>query len=881
MTFPKMNLLCALLTLCIASCTPTSDSGSSETCPEGTTRVGDQCKDLDGPDDPAPNPGTSPDASVPSPNPTDTDGGTTPPTGNVTSLPFYADVYFAVSGYMGDAEVPGNLIDTPCETDNGHQYCHRFDVEPGLEGWTGVWWQNPANNWGDVAGQGLRIEPGAQRVTFKAWSITGGEAVEFFSGYASDGFSAAPPPITLSTEPATYEVDIHCYEYDRVAGGFGWSLSTEEMSSGTQIFISDVKWTDVPSDNPIDCVALNEDRLSLGVFYDGPFTEAYAVDDETRHLYVYDETVTIANSTDAFEGATANTITYNNLDWWGLGVHWDEGTDLSDWRALHLSVNVNQLNNFQNMKASVSDGSTTHEYRLTDYGFVNATGWQSIALPLSAAEAAGVDLSAVTIPFGLGGGANGDDAFFGLDGVYLTKTYTPTEPPHTPDAGVSDPPPGEYNTATDAGVIAASSDAGTSATRVLLFEDNFDGDLNETPDPTKWTYDIGNGEWGWGNQQLEYNTNHADNVSMDGQGHLRITAREENLGTCWDGNACQYTSARINTKGLFSTQYGRIEGRFQMPSGKGLWPAFWMLGTDIDTAGWPGCGEIDIFEYRGQEPNKTQGAIHGPGYSGGNAYHGVHDNDTPLDQGFHVYAVDWEPNLIQWSIDDHVYFAIHSNQLNGGQTWAFEHPFFIILNLAVGGTFLDNPDETTSFPQTLLVDYVRVYGWGDDEPTTDLNPFCLDVFHEPPCEQMFLVDDVTRHYYIYSNTYAHSSSPDAYEGVASAKITINGGNGWWGGGIHASSAVDMSEYTTMKVALKASSGNFNNVEIRMEADGQSAITVNATSYGYTNDGQWHLLSIPLADFSGLNLNQITGLFMIGGGSESAGANLLVDAVSFE
>ena len=367
---------------------------------------------------------------------------------------------------------------------------------------------------------------------------------------------------------------------------------------------------------------------------------------------------------------------------------------------------------------------------------------------------------------------------------------------------------------------------------------------------------------------------------MDGEGNLRITARKENMGYCWHGGACEYTSARINTQNLFSTTYGRIEGRFKMPSGKGLWPAFWMLGTDIPTAGWPACGEIDIFEYRGQEPYKTQGAIHGPGYSGGNAFHGVHENDTPLDNDFHVYAVDWEPELIQWSIDGLTYFAIHANQLNGGQTWAFEHPFFIIMNVAVGGTFLDDPDDTTVFPQTMLVDYVRVYGH-DGAETPDLHPFCLDVFHEPPCETMFLVDDVTRHYWVYSNTYNHSNSSDAYEGAESALITATG-NSWWGGGIHSTTPVDMSEYTTMHVAMKASGTGFSNVEIRMEAEGQSgAVTVNASSYGYTNDGQWHAMQIPLTDFVGLDLSNVTGLFMMGGALEPSGAELKVDAVYFE
>ena len=231
--------------------------------------------------------------------------------------------------------------------------------------------------------------------------------------------------------------------------------------------------------------------------------------------------------------------------------------------------------------------------------------------------------------------------------------------------------------------------------------------------------------------------------------------------------------------------------------------------------------------------------------------------------------------------DGLTYFVVHANQLNGGQTWAFDHSFFIIMNLAVGGVFLDDPDETTSFPQTLLVDYVRVYGQDDNNEPLELMPFCLAVFHEPPCETMFMVDDETRHYYIYDSTYQHSSSSDAYEGAESALLSASGGS-WWGGGLHSSTPVDMSSYTTMQVALKASNPDFNNVEIRMEAEGQSAaVTVLASSYGYTNDGQWHALQIPLSDFVGLDLNNVTGLFMLGGGMETSGAELLVDAVFFE
>ena len=166
--------------------------------------------------------------------------------------------------------------------------------------------------WGETEGLGLPIAPGAQKVTFKAWSDEGGEKVDFFVGYSSDGFSASKPAVTLSDEPTIYEMDIHCYDYARVAGGFGWSMETVELTQPVNVYIAEVQWTNEANANPVDCVALEEERLSLGVFYDGPASETYDIDDVVRHLYVYEETVSITTTDQTFEGAVANTIGYNN-----------------------------------------------------------------------------------------------------------------------------------------------------------------------------------------------------------------------------------------------------------------------------------------------------------------------------------------------------------------------------------------------------------------------------------------------------------------------------------------------------------------------------------------------------------------------------------------
>jgi len=235
----------------------------------------------------------------------------------------------------------------------------------------------------------------------------------------------------------------------------------------------------------------------------------------------------------------------------------------------------------------------------------------------------------------------------------------------------------------------------------LVWQDEFDGPAGQSPDSMKWRYDIGTD---WGNNQLEYDTARPENVSLDGNGHLTIVARREDyLGSA-------YTSARINTRGRFEQARGRFEARLKLPSGRGLWPAFWLLGADFGSVGWPACGEIDIMEYRGQEPRIAHGAVHGPGYSGGNALtasftlpHGSFDSD------FHVFAVEWDTDRITWLVDGIAYRTVHPGLLPEGTRWVFDHPFFVILNVAVGGNYVGGPSPETTFPQTMTCDYVRVY----------------------------------------------------------------------------------------------------------------------------------------------------------------------------
>ena len=240
----------------------------------------------------------------------------------------------------------------------------------------------------------------------------------------------------------------------------------------------------------------------------------------------------------------------------------------------------------------------------------------------------------------------------------------------------------------------------------LVWSDEFNAADGTAPDPTKWNFDLG-GE-GWGNKELESYTSRPVNVQQKG-GNLVITALKEDY-TGKDGVAHPYTSARIKTKGLFSQAYGRLEARMQLPLGKGIWPAFWMLGDDIGTAGWPKAGEIDIMENIG-EAGRVYSTLHGPEYSGAKGISAKYDLPAGevVNTGFHVYAVEWSPNKIRFYFDDKLIAERTPADLPAGAKWVYDHPFFVILNMAVGGAWPGNPDETTAFPQKMLVDYVRVY----------------------------------------------------------------------------------------------------------------------------------------------------------------------------
>lgn len=241
----------------------------------------------------------------------------------------------------------------------------------------------------------------------------------------------------------------------------------------------------------------------------------------------------------------------------------------------------------------------------------------------------------------------------------------------------------------------------------LTWSDEFNAPDGTPVDPSKWAAETGGK--GWGNQELETYTARTQNAVQQG-GNLVITVLAEKF-TGTDGITREYTSARLKSEGKFSQKYGRFEARIKIPKGQGIWPAFWMLGDDIGKVNWPECGEIDIMENIGKEPALVHGTIHGPGYNG---EHGIGspfalpDNARFADD-FHIYAVEWEPEAIRFYVDDHLYATRTPAELPKGTKWVYDHPFFMLLNVAVGGGWPGNPDATSIFPQTMLVDYVRVY----------------------------------------------------------------------------------------------------------------------------------------------------------------------------
>ena len=247
---------------------------------------------------------------------------------------------------------------------------------------------------------------------------------------------------------------------------------------------------------------------------------------------------------------------------------------------------------------------------------------------------------------------------------------------------------------------------------ILRWADEFNGPAGMPPDPSRWEREIGdgtvNGIPGWGNSELQYYTDDAANAAMDGLGNLAISADEADGSlTCYYGT-CDYTSARLLTRNRAEFAYGRIEARIQVPGGIGLWPAFWSLGTNIGQVGWPQAGEIDFMEFVGREPFEIFGTIHGPGYSGGQSFGGIYTFGDPVADDFHTITVEWQPDQIFWYVDGILFHQATPADVAPNE-WVFNNAFYLLMNVAVGGNFGGDVDPGTVFPQTMLVDYIRVY----------------------------------------------------------------------------------------------------------------------------------------------------------------------------
>jgi beta-glucanase (GH16 family) len=250
-------------------------------------------------------------------------------------------------------------------------------------------------------------------------------------------------------------------------------------------------------------------------------------------------------------------------------------------------------------------------------------------------------------------------------------------------------------------VLSCSTDGKQTVTTMnkLVMQDEFD--TAGAPNTALWSYDIGTGSNGWGNNELQYYTDRPENIIVE-NGMLKITAiKQSYLGS-------SYSSARILTKGKFEKKYGRLEARIKVPYGKGLWPAFWMLGANSSEVVWPQCGEIDIMEYLGSNPTTILGTVHGPGYSGAQSISKSYTLlNNRFDNDFHVFGIEWGENYINFYVDDVLYNQITPEKVTG--EWVFNKPFYIILNMAVGGNLPGSPNSETVFPQSMLVDYIRIY----------------------------------------------------------------------------------------------------------------------------------------------------------------------------
>ena len=319
------------------------------------------------------------------------------------------------------------------------------------------------------------------------------------------------------------------------------------------------------------------------------------------------------------------------------------------------------------------------------------SGWQYFTVPFALFEQPDSEFNAVEVA---GYGLAGTTGMAHIDDVRLFNVE------NTSQIITSDAP-------SESSFILDETISWDSREWDLIWSDEFDAEANTPIDDASWTCEVGG--WGWGNNEFQYYTTSLENVAHDGEGNLAIHALEQSPedGDCWYGT-CEYTSARCITLDKVEFTYGRVEARIRLPYGQGVWPAFWMLGANFPEVDWPASGEIDIVENVGHERQTVHGTIHGPGYSGSSGVGNSYSINENFSDDYHIFAIDWDPYVIRWYVDGELYGTASIDNI-GNSKWVYDQDFFLITNIAVGGNWPGSPDETSEFPQTMLIDYVRVY----------------------------------------------------------------------------------------------------------------------------------------------------------------------------
>ena len=421
----------------------------------------------------------------------------------------------------------------------------------------------------------------------------------------------------------------------------------------------------------------------------------------------------------------------------------------------------------------------------------------------------------------------------------------------------------------------------------LVWADEFNGDAINFE---YWNHELGDGTAyglpaGWGNNELQLYTDQATHSGIDKTDDvsaLRITAVEESAGA--------YRSAKLTSQNKISVRFGRVDVKAKMPSGQGIWPAIWMLGDNIDEISWPGCGEIDIVEILGQEPDRMYSTVHFTNSENSlESIQGESNNFGDLSADYHVYTVEWTPEQIRFLLDGTMIneLAIEDDMKE------FLRSFYIILNVAVGGYWPGNPDNTTVFPQQMLVDYVRVYEQVDfvapDAPALDIAEETIGQILEPNIADHAIQDGFDILGNLEVLVWGGGGEPEvgisdtAVEGDSSLVFNFQGGN-WGGGYIKMQDPADMSAYTNVHFSLKLPD-DLTDAEIKLEGPSTDA-AVYLINYTGVDVGDGFLeYTIPLSDFTDLDVSAVNIPFAMWNPQNSAmefvGGEVLIDNIYFD